>query len=154
VPLAVIGDFDTVDEANRALISIRKAIEADLGWDFNAYEKQCRVESGKIPQTGLLLLTDSRQLARFARFYLKEAVLDVLLSAAETDTPELGPAEISRRLGIQPVSRGPGSKSYPIVHGVLDELFKENRVESVESRQTWIIAPEEVQRRARNADET
>ena len=32
-----IGIFDNVDQANDALTSLRKAIGADLGWDFNQY---------------------------------------------------------------------------------------------------------------------
>ena len=34
-----IGMFESVDEANKALISLREAIRANLGWDFNQYLK-------------------------------------------------------------------------------------------------------------------
>lgn len=37
-----IGMFENVDEANKALISLREAIGADLGWDFNQYVKASR----------------------------------------------------------------------------------------------------------------
>ena len=37
-----IGIFESVDKANKALISLRKAIEANLGWDFNQYQKESR----------------------------------------------------------------------------------------------------------------
>ena len=146
VDLGIIATFDTVREANRALVSIRQAIASDLGWDFNEYEKQSPVESEEIPLMGVPLMTDSKQLARWARFFLKEAILDVLLSAGHTDTPQLRPAEISRRLGIEP-SRRKNSVYYGIVRGVLYELLNENRVEYVEFSKGWIIAPEEVQRR-------
>ena len=32
-----IGVVDHIEEANAALISIREAIQADLGWDFKQY---------------------------------------------------------------------------------------------------------------------
>lgn len=32
-----IGMFESVDEANKALISLRETMRADLGWDFNQY---------------------------------------------------------------------------------------------------------------------
>ena len=37
-----IGMFESVDEANKALISLREAIGTDLGWDFNQYVKASR----------------------------------------------------------------------------------------------------------------
>ena len=37
-----IGIFDNVDKANEALISLREAIGADLGWDFNQHLKASR----------------------------------------------------------------------------------------------------------------
>lgn len=88
-----------------------------------------------------------KQIARFGLFFLKEAVLDVLLEAGETDTPQLQPNEISKRLGIERATRGSGSLGYALIHGVLNELLKENRVGYVESSQTWIIAPQEVEHR-------
>lgn len=35
-----IGIFDNVEEANSALISLRSAVEDDLGWDFNYYRNK------------------------------------------------------------------------------------------------------------------
>ena len=32
-----IGVVDHIEEANAALVSLREAIEADLGWDFKQY---------------------------------------------------------------------------------------------------------------------
>ncbi|MDE0326813.1 MAG: hypothetical protein OXN27_23040 [Candidatus Poribacteria bacterium] len=41
---ANIGIFDDVDQANDALTSLRRAIEVNLGWDFNQYRKASREE--------------------------------------------------------------------------------------------------------------
>ena len=32
-----IGVIDHIEEANEALVSLREAIQADLGWDFKQY---------------------------------------------------------------------------------------------------------------------
>ena len=32
-----IGSIDHIEEANAALVSLREAIQADLGWDFRQY---------------------------------------------------------------------------------------------------------------------
>ena len=37
-----IGIFESVGEANKALISLRQAIQASLGWDFNQYRKESK----------------------------------------------------------------------------------------------------------------
>ena len=86
-----------------------------------------------------------KQAAELGLFFLKEAVLDVLLEAGETDTPQLQPNEISKRLGIERATDGAGNKSYALIHGVLNELFRENRVESVKSSQAWRMSPQEVE---------
>ena len=37
-----IGIFESVNKANKALISLRQAIQANLGWDFDQYLKESR----------------------------------------------------------------------------------------------------------------
>ena len=77
-----------------------------------------------------------KQLARIGIFFLKEAVLDVLL---KVHPESLGPAEISRYLKIHPyIQTG-------LVRHILRELKDEGRV--VGESHDWKIAEEEVSER-------
>ena len=97
-------------------------------------------------QKGVHLMTGSKQLARFGLFYLKEAVLNVLFNAVQTDIRELRNRQISERLGIERSTYD--TAYYPIVRGVLDELLKEKRVIKCSKSKTWRITEAEAQRRA------
>ena len=77
-----------------------------------------------------------KQLARIGIFFLKEAVLDVLLKVQ----PEtLGPAEISRHLKIHPYAQT------SLVRHILFELENEGRV--VGEGREWQITEQEASER-------
>ena len=77
-----------------------------------------------------------KQLARIGIFFLKEAVLDVLL---KVHPESLGPAEISRHLNIHPyVQTG-------LVRHILRELNDEERV--VGESHDWKITEQEASER-------
>lgn len=63
-------------------------------------------------------------------FCIKESVYNVLLEAAQTDTPELSNGQISKRLGIETAFKDPAR--FPLIRGILDELRRDRRVERVE----------------------
>ena len=68
------------------------------------------------------------QTAAFGLHYLEKAVLDVLTLETLSETPTaLRPSDISRRIGIPATTQV--SLGYAIVHGVLDGLAREGRVE-------------------------
>ena len=89
-----------------------------------------------------------KQLSRFGEFHLQEAVLDVLCGAY----PEGGgvnPAEISRRAGIYR-STGAAGMNDAIVHGILNQLEEQRKVERVDPAVRgagWRLTDEEYQRR-------
>jgi hypothetical protein len=82
-------------------------------------------------------------------FYLQEAVLDVLYEQYE-EGYGLGAADISRRAGIYR-DRGPSDiMNDAIVHGVLNSLEEQKKVERVAQeggRGGWRLTKEEYERR-------
>lgn len=74
-------------------------------------------------------------------FCFKEAVYNVLLEAAHTDTRELSNREISECLGIETSFKD--NAKYALLRGVLDALCREERVERVDEngkKMVWRIA--------------
>lgn len=63
-------------------------------------------------------------------FCLKEAVYNILLEAAHTDTRELSNRQICERLGMEISFKD--NASYALLRGVLDVLHYEERVERVD----------------------
>lgn len=94
-----------------------------------------------------------KQLARMGEFYLEEAVLDVLLNAAQRNE-SIGAAEISKRAGIFRDGGGGGeamaSMNDAIVTGLLTKLQKADRVErctQANGKGGWKISESEIARR-------
>ena len=89
-----------------------------------------------------------KQLSRFGEFHLQEAVLDVLCE----EYPEgqgVNPAEISKRAGIYR-STGAAGMNDAIVHGVLNQLEEQGKVERVNPAirgSGWRLTEEEYERR-------
>ena len=63
-------------------------------------------------------------------FCMKEAVYNVLLEASEAGSPEMSNKEICEILGIEKSYRD--TNSYTLLRGVLDELWRDERVKRVE----------------------
>ena len=62
---------------------------------------------------------------------MKEAVYNVLLEASEAGSPEMSNKEISEILDIEKSYQDPGA--YTLLRGVLDDLWRDKRVERVDS---------------------
>lgn len=94
-----------------------------------------------------------KQLSRIGEFHLQEALLDVLCDAH----PEgfgVGAADISRRTGIY---RDPGvmNMNDAIVHGLLNQLFDQGKVERAEQpngKGGWKLTEKEYERRRDDID--
>lgn len=69
-----------------------------------------------------------KQLSRIGEFHLEEAVMDVLCHSHPTP---LGAADIGRRAGIHR-DAGVAGMNDAIVHGILNKLATQKRVERVE----------------------
>lgn len=87
-----------------------------------------------------------KQLARMGQFYLEEAVLDVLLEAKH-EGECIGPAEISRRVGIYRERGDVNMLNDAITAGLLVKLHSEKRVErctqSHANRGGWELTDDE-----------
>ena len=80
-----------------------------------------------------------KQLFHAGLFCMKEAVYNVLLEASEAGSPEMGNKEISEILGTGR-SYQETAPDYVLLHGALDELCREGRVERVPARKMiWRI---------------
>lgn len=66
-------------------------------------------------------------------FCMKEAVYNVLLEASEAGSPEMSNKEICEILGIEK-SYQDTAPDYVLLHGPLDELCLEGRIERLEGR--------------------
>ena len=89
-----------------------------------------------------------KQLSRFGEFHLQEAMLDVLCGAYPEGSG-MNPAEIGRRVGIYR-STGAAGMNDAIVHGILNQLEEQNKVERVNPDVRgagWRLTGEEYQRR-------
>lgn len=89
-----------------------------------------------------------KQLSRFGEFHLQEAVLDVLCEAYPEDSG-VNAAEISRRAGIYR-STGAAGMNDAIVHGILNQLEEQGKVERVNPAirgSGWRLTDAEYERR-------
>ena len=87
---------------------------------------------------------NNKLLCEAGLFCVKEAVYNVLLEAADTDTWELTNRQISERLGIERSFKD--SDSYTLIRGILDVLYREERVERVDKnggKMIWRITQKE-----------
>ena len=69
-------------------------------------------------------------------FCMKEAVYNVLLEVSEAGSPEMSNKEICEILDIEKSYRDPDS--YTLLRGVLDELWRDDRVKRVDSGRKMI----------------
>lgn len=87
-----------------------------------------------------------KQLSRIGEFHLQEAVLDVLCDSHPTP---LRAADIGRRAGIHR-DAGPAGMNDAIVHGVLNQLATQGRVERTDPSKRgsgWQLSVQEYERR-------
>ncbi len=80
------------------------------------------------------------EVAELGLFFLKDAVLSVLLEAEHEGEPPLSMAEISQRLGIPSTDLANNTSYYYILRGILVRLEDEGRVRrDPEATHKWQI---------------